>query len=109
VFHEHESFRNSEEQLMHKYLLTLVTTAGLTAAVFAETITVTVSGTACVLCESGIEKIFRAQPEIKSVDADLENMVITLTTKPGRHLDTGKIVQLLKDTGYSVRAISRAE
>jgi copper chaperone CopZ len=94
---------------MHKYLLALITAIVLTAVAFPETITVTVSGTACALCESGIENMFGAQPEVKTVDVDLENKLITITTKPGRTLDRGKITQLLKETGYSVRAISRAK
>jgi copper chaperone CopZ len=61
------------------------------------------------LCERGIEKIFRAQPEVKTVDVDLENKLITVTTKPGRTLDDRKIIQLLKNSGYSVAAIKRAK
>jgi copper chaperone CopZ len=82
---------------------------GLSAAVSAETITVAVSGRACTLCEGAIEKIFRAQPEVKTVDVDLENKLITLTTRSGRTLDDRKIAQLVKHSGYSVAAIKRAK
>ena len=94
---------------MQRDLLVLITTFGLAGAAFAETITVTVTGTDCVLCESGVEKIFRAQPEVKMVDVDLENKVITIRTTPGQTLDRGKITQLLKGSGYSVRAINRGK
>jgi copper chaperone CopZ len=90
-------------------MLVLIMTLGLSAAVSAETITVTVTGTACTLCERGIEKIFRAQPEVKTVDVDLENKLITVTTKPGRTLGDPKIIQLLKNSGYSVATIKRAK
>ena len=93
---------------MHKNLLVLIIALGLSAAVSAETITVTVTGTPCALCEKGIEKTFRAQPDVKTVDVDLENKVITVTTKRGRTLDDSKIIQLLKNSGYSVTAIKRA-
>jgi copper chaperone CopZ len=94
---------------MHKQLLVLVITLGLSAAVSAETIIMTVTGMACSLCEKGIEKTFRAQPEVKTVDVDLENKLITVTTRPGRTLDDRKIIQLLKNSGYSVAAIKRAK
>lgn len=94
---------------MHKKLLVLIITLSLSAAVSAETITVTVNGSACALCEKGIEKTFRAQPEVKTVDVDLENKVVTVITKQGRTLDDSQIIQLLKNSGYSVATIKRAK
>jgi cation transport ATPase len=75
---------------MKKYLLTIVLIFGLAAAVSADTIRVTVNGTVCVLCATGIEKTFKAQPEVKTVDVDLENKLVTIQTKQGKTLEDEK-------------------
>ena len=92
---------------MQRYLLTIVVTVGLTAAVSAETIRATVNGMVCGFCATGIEKTFRAQPEVKTVDVDLENKLVTIHTKQGQTLDDAKIKKLLGNAGYSVVAVSR--
>jgi membrane-anchored protein YejM (alkaline phosphatase superfamily) len=43
------------------------------------------------------------------VDVDLENRLVTITTKPGQKLDDNKTKQLLKNSGYSVVAINHAK
>ena len=92
---------------MKKYLLTIVVIFGLTAAVSADTIKATVNGMVCGFCATGIEKTFKAQPEVKTVDVDLENKLVTIQTKQGRTLDDAKIKKLLGNAGYSVVAVAR--
>jgi mercuric ion binding protein len=92
---------------MKKHLLTLVITFGLSAAVSAETINATVNGMVCAFCATGIEKTFKARPEVKSVNVDLEHKLVTIATKDGQTLDDNKIKQLLKNSGYSVVSIAR--
>jgi mercuric ion binding protein len=92
---------------MKKYLLTIVVVFGLTAAVSADTIKATVNGMVCGFCATGIEKTFKAQPEVKTVDVDLENKLVTIQTKQGRTLDDSKIKKLLGNAGYSVIAVAR--
>jgi copper chaperone CopZ len=92
---------------MQKYLLTIAIIFGLTAAVSADTIRATVKGMVCGFCATGIEKTFRAQPEIKTVDVDLENKLVTLQTKQGQTIDDSKIRKLLGNAGYSVVGIVR--
>jgi mercuric ion binding protein len=92
---------------MKKYLLTIIVIFGLTAAVSADTIKATVNGMVCGFCATGIEKTFRAQPEVKTVDVDLENKLVTIQTKQGRTLDDSKIKKLLGNAGYSVVAVAR--
>lgn len=94
---------------MKKNLLTLTIIFGLTAAVSAETIRTTVNGMVCAFCATGIEKTFKAQREVKSVDVDLKNKLVTIDTKEGQNLDDAKITQLLKNSGYSVVKINRAK
>ena len=92
---------------MQKYLLTIITTLSLTAAVSADTIRATVNGMVCGFCATGIEKTFRAQPEVKTVDVDLEKRLVTIETKQGRTIDDAKIRRLLGNAGYSVVAVAR--
>jgi periplasmic mercuric ion binding protein len=94
---------------MKKHLLTLAIIFALTAAVSAETINATVNGMVCAFCATGIEKTFKAQAEVKSVDVDLEHKRVTIASKEGRTLDDNKIKQLLKNSGYSVVSIARTK
>ena len=87
---------------MKKYLLTFIITVCLTTVVSAETIRATVNGMVCGFCATAIEKTFHKQPEVKGVDVDLNNRLVTVTTKDGKALDDGRITQLLKNSGYSV-------
>jgi mercuric ion binding protein len=91
---------------MKKYLLTIII-IGLTAAVSADTIKATVNGMVCGFCATGIEKTFKAQPEVKTVDVDLENKLVTIQTKQGKTLEDSKIKKLLGNAGYSVVAVAR--
>jgi len=92
---------------MKNYLLTLVVIFGLTAAVSADTIKATVNGMVCGFCATGIEKTFKAQPEVKTVDVDLENKLVTIQTKQGKTLEDSKIKKLLGNAGYSVVGVAR--
>jgi periplasmic mercuric ion binding protein len=92
---------------MQKYLLTNVVAFGLTAAVSADTIKATVNGMVCGFCATGIEKTFRAQPEVKTIIVDLENKLVTIHTKQGQTLDDTKIKKLLGNAGYSVVSVAR--
>lgn len=92
---------------MQKHLLTIITFFGLTAAISADTIRATVNGMVCGFCATGIEKTFKAQPEIKTVDVDLQNKLVTLQTKQGQTIDDSKIRKLLGNAGYSVVGIVR--
>jgi copper chaperone CopZ len=92
---------------MQKYLLTIAITVGLSAAVSADTIRATVNGMVCGFCATGIEKTFRAQPEVKAVDVDLENKLVIIHTKQGQIIDDAKIKKLLGNSGYSVVRIAR--
>ena len=92
---------------MKKYLLTIVVIFSLTAAVSADTIKATVNGMVCGFCATGIEKTFKAQPEVKTVDVDLENKLVTIQTKQGKTLEDSRIKKLLGNAGYSVVAVAR--
>lgn len=88
-------------------LVTFIISLGICSLAAADTIKVTIKGTACDLCESAIEKMFGAQPKVKSVDVDLENKVVTIQTRQGETMDDPDIKKLLGDAGYSVVAVTR--
>jgi copper chaperone CopZ len=94
---------------MRKYLLTIISTISLSAAVSAETIRATVNGMVCGFCATAVEKTFRKQPEVKNVNVDLNNRLVTVTTKEGQALDDAKVRKLLTNSGYSVVKIDRAK
>lgn len=92
---------------MKKYLFTIILTLGLTAAVSAETIRTTVNGMVCAFCATGIEKTFRKQPEVATVQVDLSKKSVTITTKPRTTLSDGKIKEVVTYSGYTMGKIVR--
>ena len=81
----------------------------LTAAVSADTIKATVNGMVCGFCATAIEKTFKKQPEVSTVNVDLKDRLVTVTTKRGQTLDDSKVKRLLTNSGYSVASINRAK
>ena len=92
--------------MLHRLLILLVSLI-LCSVAAADTIKATVNGMVCGFCATGIEKTFKAQPEVKTVDVDLENKLVTLQTKQGQTIDDSKIRKLLGNAGYSVVGIVR--
>lgn len=80
---------------------------GLAAAVSADTIRATVNGMVCGFCATGIEKTFKAQREVKTVNVDLQNKLVTIQTKEGQTIDDAKLKRLIGNAGYAVVAIAR--
>jgi copper chaperone CopZ len=77
----------------------------LCVAAAADTIQAIIHGKICGLCATEIEKTFRAQPEVKAIDVDLENKLVTIHTREGQTMDDSKIKKLLGSAGYSVTGI----
>jgi cation transport ATPase len=88
-------------------LVTFIISLGICSLAAADTIKVTIKGTACDLCQSAIEKAFTAQAEVKTVDVDLQNKLVTIQTKQGQTMENSKIGKLLSNAGYSVVAVAR--
>lgn len=72
----------------------------LSSLAFAGEIKVGVKGMVCAFCAQGIEKKFKAQNEVDSINVSLENKFVTIKYKDGQSLSQEKITQLLKDSGY---------
>jgi mercuric ion binding protein len=94
---------------MKKYVFTLATMFALTAAVSADTIKATVNGMVCGFCATAIEKTFKKQPQVSTVNVDLKDRLVTVTTKSGQTIDDAKFKKLMTNTGYSVVSINRAK
>jgi copper chaperone CopZ len=90
-------------------LVTFIISLGICSLAAADTIKATIKGTACDFCASAIKKMFSAQPEVKTVDVDLENDLVTIQTRHGQTMDDAKIRKLLANAGYSVVAVARQE
>lgn len=59
-----------------------------------------VNGMVCAFCAQGIEKKFKAEPEVESVEVSLQNKYVKIKFKDGQKLSDEKITQMLKDAGY---------
>lgn len=92
-----------------RYCLTFVMTLSLSAAACADTIKTTVNGMVCGFCATGIEKTFKAQPEVKTVDVDLQKKLVTISTKEGQTIEDAKLRKLITNAGYSVVRIDRVK
>lgn len=92
---------------MKKLFIAIVIIATLSGPAYAETIKASVNGLVCAFCATGIEKTFKAQTAVDTVNVDLENKLVTITTKPQQVLDDKTITDLITDAGYSVTGIKR--
>jgi mercuric ion binding protein len=90
-----------------RYILILIVGLGLCGTAGADTIKATVNGMVCGFCATGIEKTFKGQPEVKAVNVDLQNKLVTIQTKEGQTIDDTKLKKLIGNAGYSVVHIAR--
>ena len=91
---------------MRKFLLTTAIFI-MSSNAHAETIKASVNGLVCSFCATGIEKTFTAEPAVETVHVDLDNKLVTISTKPNQNLDDTLVTKLITDAGYSVTDIKR--
>ena len=65
-----------------------------------EEIKVGVKGMVCAFCAQGIEKQFKSQKEVESIDVSLQNKYVKIKFKDGQTISNEKITEILKDAGY---------
>lgn len=92
---------------MRYTLLVGVIGLSLSGAAAADTIKASVNGMVCGFCATGIEKTFKAQLEVQTVNVDLAKKLVTIRTKEGKTIDDAKLKKLIGNAGYSVVAIAR--
>lgn len=73
----------------------------------AETVKASVNGIICAYCVQGIEKAFRKHEAVEAIKVDLDNGLVTLTTKGAGKLADATVKQVITDAGYSVTGIAR--
>lgn len=73
----------------------------------AKPITVQVKGVVCAFCAQGIEKKFKALPEINKVMVSLESKKVELDTKEGKDVNDADINRIVTESGYEVVKIER--
>ena len=81
----------------------------LSTTVLATPIVVQVKGMVCAFCAQGIEKKFKALPEIASIRVSLETKKVELDTTLGQTVSDEKIRKIISDAGYDVLSIERSK
>ena len=84
---------------MKMMFVVLLFMSSLASALPSE-IKVGVKGMVCAFCAQGIQKNFKKQPEVESVEVSLENKFVKLKFKEGKELSKSKITEIFKDAGY---------
>lgn len=75
----------------------------------SEIIYVSVNGLVCDFCSRSIEKMFEKKEVVSHILVNLENMLITIYLRDNQKLDNETIIELIKDSGYDVTEINRAQ
>lgn len=79
----------------------------MSVAGFAEEINVKVNGMVCSMCAQGIQKKFRALPEVKSLEVDLDKKFVKIRSQDNAKISDETITNLIKEAGYNVERIER--
>ena len=72
-----------------------------------EVLSISVNGLVCDFCARSIEKLFSKKESVKSINVNLEQMLITISLKKGKSLNDDIITKVITDSGYDIREIRR--
>ena len=72
-----------------------------------EVLSISVNGLVCDFCARSIEKLFSKKESVKSINVNLEEMLITINLKKGKILNDDIIRQVIRDSGYDIKKIKR--
>ena len=72
-----------------------------------EVLSISVNGLVCDFCARSIEKLFSKKESVKSINVNLEQMLITISLKKGKRLNDDIITKVITDSGYDIREIRR--
>ena len=72
-----------------------------------EVLSISVNGLVCDFCARSIEKLFSKKESVKSINVNLEEMLITINLKKGKILNDDIIRQVIRDSGYDIKEINR--
>lgn len=68
-----------------------------------------VNGLVCDFCARAVEKVFKKQAAVDSINVDLDKKLIIIHFKGDQKLDDKTIRKLITDSGYDVRGITHGE
>jgi copper chaperone CopZ len=94
---------------MRKLLIATVLASTMAFPAMAGTIHVGVDGLVCAFCVKGIESSFKKQDAVEAVKVDLNEKLVTLTTKQGKTMNDATIKQIITDAGYTATTIHHEE
>ena len=72
-----------------------------------EILNISVNGLVCDFCARSIEKLFSKKEEVKTINVNLEKMLITINLKKGKSLNDDLIKKVISDSGYDIKEIRR--
>ena len=72
-----------------------------------EILSISVNGLVCDFCARSIEKLFSKKESVKSININLEKMLITISLKKGKSLNDDLIKKVITDSGYDIKEIRR--
>jgi periplasmic mercuric ion binding protein len=73
----------------------------------AKEIQVKVSGMVCSMCAQGIQKKFSKFEQIEKIKVDLDQKIVSISTKENQDLSNEKITDVITEAGYNVTSIQR--
>lgn len=74
---------------------------------FAKEVQVKVSGMVCSMCAQGIEKKFKSEEAVKSINVNLDKKIVKIETHEGKDIDDAVIKKHITEAGYNVAEITR--
>ena len=73
----------------------------------AETVDIKVKGMVCDFCARTIERSFERTGKVESVDVDLDNGLVQVSTKQGVQMSDKEITRIITDAGYNLESIDK--
>lgn len=93
-----------------QYLLTFAILMGsLSFAQAKEKISVQAKGMVCSFCAQGVEKKFKANPDIEKIEVSLETKKIDIDLKDGKTISDDAIRTIITESGYELVKIERSK
>lgn len=94
---------------MNKLVLATLFSIFLSDAVYADhpggTVHAHVNGLVCDFCAQSIEKVFKRQKAVNTIDVNLDQKVISIHFEEGETLEEEFIIAKIRDSGYDVRRL----
>ena len=83
--------------------------APLQAEVSGLRLDITVHGLVCDFCARAVEKVFKKEYELQSIDIDLSQRLISIVLPEGTEISDDKIEKLITASGYAFVGVKRSE